>query len=151
LAKQLAASTAKLPQEVKDLYQKYGKDNTCLGIQQLHSLLLSLSRSHTRAFVLIDALDECSVSEERALVLEIIKALGGTSVKTLVTSRPNLEDIKISLCQAPQVRIVAKETDIRKYLHEKIHANAAFMKRIQPVSGLEDRIVNTVASRASGM
>jgi hypothetical protein len=151
LAKKLAASIPELPQEVENLCQKYGEDNACLGFQQLRSLLLSLGRSHARAFILIDALDECRVSEERALVLETIKSLGSASAKTLVTSRPNLEDIKISLCQAPQVKILAKETDIRKYLHEKIHANAAFAKRIQPASGLEDRIVNTVASRASGM
>jgi hypothetical protein len=81
----------------------------------------------------------------------MIQALLDTSVKIFITSRPNLEDIKIQFDHVPQVEIVATEGDIRRYLTGKVRANHVFFKRISSTPGLEDKILDTIAYRASGM
>jgi hypothetical protein len=99
--------------------------------------------------VLVDALDECNATNERRLFLSVLKALHEASVKIFITSRPSPEDIKTQLYEVPQVEIVATESDIKRYIKEKTEANHVFMKRITPV--LEEQIIDTIASRASGM
>lgn len=79
----------------------------------------------------------------------VLQALHEAFVKTFITSRPNLTDIKTQLYQVPQVEIVATESDIKRYVKEKTEANYVFMKRITPV--LEEQIISTIAGRATGM
>lgn len=133
------------------LYERLSGANKRLDPQQLQSLLLSLCGSFGKAFILIDAFDECNIPAERGSFLSTIQALQDASVKTFITSRPNLDDIKTQLDHVPQVEIVATEGDIRRYLTGKVRANHVFIKRISSTPGLEDKILDTIASRASGM
>ena len=113
------------------------------------SLLLALCRITPRTFIIIDALDECTVVEERTRFLSVLSSLGEASIKTFVTSRPNLGDINALFRQVPQVKIVATENDIRKYVKDKTEANAAFIRRITPK--IKEQIINIIAGRARGM
>jgi hypothetical protein len=140
-----------LPEKLVGLDEQLGRGDKRLNLQQLQSLLLSLCGSFNRIFILIGALDECNITKERALFLSMIQPLQDASVKTFITSRPNLENIKTQLDQFPQVEIVATESDIRRYLEERVKTNPVFMKRITSSLGLEEKFVNTIASRASGM
>ncbi len=151
LARQLAARKAPLPQRLVDLYERLGRGDNHLDRQQLESLFLSLCSDFNRTFVLIDALDECNIATERSSLLSIIQALQDASVKSLITSRPNLEDINMQFDQALRVEIVAKESDVKAYLMGKVMANPVFAKRISSAPGLEKNIVETITSRASGM
>ena len=126
------------------------KGDKRLDLQQLESLLLSLC-DFNQTFIRIDALDECNVTTERGMFLSAMQVLQDASVKTFITSRPNLEDIKTQLDEVPQVEIVATESDIRRYLEEKVKTKPAFIKRVTSSPGLEKKILNTIASRASGM
>ena len=94
--------------------------------------------------MLIDALDECTITTERSLFFSTINAFQKASVKTFITSRPNLDDINTQLEQVPLVEIVASESDIRRYLKEKVSANSVFMKRIASTAGLEEKIMAQV-------
>lgn len=149
LAKQLAATKTKLPQNLVDLYEQLGNGNVQPNLQQLQSLLLSLCGSFTRTFVLVDALDECNIIEERRLFLSTLQSLQEASVKTFVTSRPNHEDIRAQFSQVPQVEIAATENDIKRYVKQKMISNPVFMKRITPE--LKKEITDTITARASGM
>jgi hypothetical protein len=140
-----------LPQNLVDLYEELSRANRCLDLQQLQSLLRSLCGSFRKAFILVDALDECNIAAERGSLLSTIQALRDASVKTFITSRPNLEDIKTQLDCVPQVEIVATDGDIRRYLRGKVRANHVFLKRISANPGLEDKILDGIASRACGM
>ncbi len=133
-----------------DVYKEH-KGDKLLDLRQLQSLLLSLCGSFRRTFVLIDALDDCIVTEERSLLLSTIQALQNAPINTFITSRPNLKDIKPQLNQVPQSEVIAAESDIKTYLRGRIESNPIFLKRIARDPGLEDKIVNTIASRASGM
>ena len=149
LSKQLAARKTELPRQLVDLYEQCNMQDKRPDLRQLTSLLLSLCTTFTQTFVLVDALDECNATNERRLFLSVLKALHEASVKTFITSRPSPEDIKTQLYEVPQVEIVATESDIKRYVKEKTEANHVFMKRITPV--LEEQIIDTIASRASGM
>jgi hypothetical protein len=149
LSKQLAARKTELPRQLVDLYEQSNMQDKRPDLRQLTSLLLSLCTTFTQTFVLVDALDECNATNERRLFLSVLKALHEASVKIFITSRPSPEDIKTQLYEVPQVEIVATESDIKRYIKEKTEANHVFMKRITPV--LEEQIIDTIASRASGM
>ena len=151
LARQLSERKLLLPQNLVDLYEEHSGANKCLDLQQLQQLLLSLCGSFSKAFILVDALDECNILAERDAFLTTIQALLNASVKTFITSRPNLEDIKTQFDHVPQVEIVATEGDIRRYLTGKVRSNHVFFKRISSTPGLEDKILDAIASRASGM
>jgi len=140
-----------LPEKLVGLYEQLDRGDKRLDLQQLESLLLSLCGSFNGIFIVIDALDEVNIAQERGLFLSTILALQDASVKTFITSRPNLEDIKTQLDQVSQVEIVATASDIRRYLEERVKTNPVFMKRITSSLGLEEKIVNTIVSRASGM
>jgi hypothetical protein len=86
-----------------------------------------------------------------AYFFSTINAFQKASVKTFITSRPNLDDINTQLEQVPQMEIVASESDIRRYLKEKVSANSVFMKRIASTARLEEKIIETITSRSSGM
>jgi hypothetical protein len=149
LVKQLAARKTELPQQLVDLYGQLDMQQKRPDLGQLKSLLLFLCSTFTQTFVLVDALDECNALSVRRPFLSVLQALHEVSVKTFITSRPNPEDIKTQLCQVPQVKIVANESDIKKYIKEKTEANQVFMRRITP--DLEEQIIDTIAGRASGM
>jgi hypothetical protein len=138
-----------LPPELVDLYERLNGGDKRPDLDQLQKLLLSLCGNRT--FILVDALDECNITTERGLFLSTIQALQDASIKTFITSRPNLEDIKTQLDQVPQVEIVAIESDIKRYLKEKVNTNTVFRNRIASSPGLEGKIMDTIASRASGM
>jgi hypothetical protein len=68
---------------------------THLSWEELERLLLSLCDIFDHNFILIDALDEVNIFQERERLLSAVRVLQDASAKTFITSRPNLEDIKI--------------------------------------------------------
>lgn len=150
LARQLGSRKETLPQGLADMYTQLDSGCKLPSLQQLESLLLLLCGTFSRTYILIDALDEVNILEERRTLLSTIQVLQNASAQVFVTSRPNFEDIKMQFSEAPQVEIVATEEDISTYLKEKI-SNSLFMTRISPFPGLEGEIVETITSRASGM
>ncbi|KAI9878652.1 MAG: hypothetical protein M1830_000323 [Pleopsidium flavum] len=148
LVKQLAVRGPEQLQQVFNLH-KHVENGQIPSLRQLETLLLSLCGNFARTFVIVDALDECTVLEERERFLSVLQSLEKASIKTLITSRPNLGDIKAQLRHAPQVEIIAKESDIRTYVKEKTESNRVFMKRLTPI--LEAQIIDAITDRARGM
>ena len=86
LAKQLAERGTEQLHQAKVLYKqaKMGKER--LEHRQLTSLLLALCCSCPGTLIVIDALDECTVVEERTRFLSVLSSLEEASIKTFVTA-----------------------------------------------------------------
>lgn len=133
------------------LHSSHGYGSSHLKFQELRTLLSTVCGENPQMFVVIDALDECAIAKERALVLSIMKELCGPSVRVLFTGRPNYDDINTYLADHSQIDIIASSSDIRTYLSARMTDNVTFLKRIASAGDLQAQIVTAIENRASGM
>jgi hypothetical protein len=149
LAKQLSSEKASLPRPLELLYETLEMGERRPDLKHLRSLLISLADSFDRTFVVVDGLDECCLIHERALFMESLRVLAKKSVRVLVTSRPNLEDINLQYESVLQVAITAIDSDIEKYVRDRTNEDGPFKKRINGELG--QKIVKTIVHKSHGM
>lgn len=124
---------------------------TRLTSLEVQSFLVDICEGHGLTFVVIDAIDECSISRERGLILSALKKLTKSSTKVVITGRPSLEDVNNCLANYLSIRVVASDNDIRNYLEERISENTKFKTRIVSVDGLVEQTITKIVLSASGM
>jgi hypothetical protein len=149
VARQLAEKRPGL-EILPKLYKEHNNGSSKLLFEELRTILLALCGVYDQVYIIIDALDECPLAEERTLVLDTVRRMPQLSGRTLITSRPNFEDINSALVADPQIEIIARDVDIKSYLGHRIRENPAFLKRIAK-DDLEEQIVDEITNRARGM
>lgn len=97
----------------------------------------------------MDALDECEAISERRHFLPLLASLPQGSTRLYVTSRPNNQDITQVFTKVPQIEIAAPPSDIQRFVAETMEERTEFMQRVTPE--LEQQIISTICTRASGM
>ncbi|PQE08909.1 hypothetical protein CJF32_00002717 [Rutstroemia sp. NJR-2017a WRK4] len=143
VARQLAEKRPGL-EILPKLYKEHNDGSSKLLFEELRTILLALCGLYDQVYIIVDALDECPLAEERTLVLDTL------SVRTLITSRPNFEDIKSALVADPQIEIIARDVDIKSYLRHRIGGNTTFLKRIAK-DDLEEQIIDEITNRSCGI
>lgn len=78
-------------------------------------------------------------------------SLQSSSVKIIVSSRPNLEDLRRQFVQVPQIHIATTDSDIRTYVRQRLNENQDFNWRKLWTPQIENQIVDTITESASGM
>jgi len=102
-------------------------------------------------FVVIDALDECNENNGgRDHLLYELKKLR-PKLRLFVTSRPHIVEIAEHFPGAAQLRIHAREEDIRKYLNGKMSNHARFRCQMDADHALENLVMDTIIQNANGM
>ena len=138
-----------LPQPLATLHKELEQQNRRPSFDELKRLLIALCKHHARTYIVVDALDECEAVRERRLLLPVLKSLPNVSTRLFVTSRPNNEDILQSFGKASQIAIIAPESDLRRYITERMEERGDFVDRLTPE--LKEKITFTVSAGASGM
>ena len=151
LAKQMVARKPKIPHALDDLYEFHKREDRRPNLGQIRSLLQSLCNESKRTFLVVDALDECGSYTEREKLVSTLISLQSSSVKIIVSSRPNLEDLRRQFMQVPQIHIAATDSDIQTYVHQRLNENQDFNRRKIWTTRLENQIVDTITESASGM
>ena len=118
-------------------------------LEELKRLLVTLCNERQRTYVVVDALDECDAIHDRRLILPLLQSLPYGSTRLFVTSRPNYEDIYHVFAMAPQITIAAPESEIKRFVTEKMEERKEFMERVTPE--LKNQVISTICARASGM
>ncbi|KAL8798444.1 MAG: hypothetical protein Q9182_006651 [Xanthomendoza sp. 2 TL-2023] len=118
LLQQVADVAPAIPSAAASLYHRFTTQNRFPEQQSLVRALLSTYGRISKAFIVIDAIDECD-SRYRTGVLELIKLLQGHA-RILITSRPHSEDISTALKSSPQIPIMAHSEDLERYIDQKI-------------------------------
>ena len=149
LTRQIIGYPKTLPQEITNLYEDLQRQKRRPSFDELNRLLIAMCNKYKQTYVIVDALDECEVSHERRLLLQILESLPLKCTKLFVTSRPNNEDIVQAFGRANQIIIAAAVIDLREYVLERMNERRDFLKRLTP--GLKEGIVATVSAGASGM
>ncbi|KAK3367661.1 hypothetical protein B0H63DRAFT_504525 [Podospora didyma] len=154
LLKQLAQQRPSLPDPVKSLYEKHWKRQTRPSIEEISTSLQSVASAYSRVFVVVDALDECQVSEGCcSRLLSEIFALQASKCEANIfaTARPVLE-ITTKFDESPSVEIRADDEDVKRYIEEHIkHKMPRLQELIQARPELENNIKASITNSTKGM
>ncbi|KAJ6099060.1 serine/threonine-protein kinase chk2 (cds1) [Penicillium canescens] len=139
-----------MPLEVLSLYNSHKKYGTRPTLTQLSDLLIKLASAFETLFVVIDALDECAVSEEEALqLLSIIRSIG-PQVKILCSSRFSTT-FEAYFASTEKLEIYAQTKDIRLFLDSGIGLQSRLSKHVRADPSLKAHIIDSITEECKGM
>jgi len=139
-----------LPTKLHALYQHHTSKRTRPTVTECLELLRTELSSHSRAFLVVDALDECDDNNEtRTMLLNNLLKLP-TTTSLMVTSR-HVSSIELQLDQPCCLEIRASDIDMRIYLERQIQRKERLRKHTQKDSSLVEVILEEVVKAAQGM
>jgi hypothetical protein len=117
LLKQLVQGQPFMPESMKSLYKRHKGKRTRSSFDEISKVLRSIFADYLRAFIIIDALDECQVSDgsRKMLLSEIFNLQAKTRANLCATSRFIPEIIK-EFKGSILLEIRAGEEDVQRYL-----------------------------------
>ncbi|VUC35512.1 unnamed protein product [Clonostachys rosea] len=152
LLKQLVAVLPNSPRQLNELYQTHRKLRTRPSVQELSTLIQVTLAAFSRAFFVVDALDECRNSDaSRDRFLNVIFGLqASTGVNIFLTSRiiPDIEKDLSENRRVSKLEIAAEEDDIQKYIRGRISEMPQF---IISNPTLRDEVIMGISSSVKGM
>src|SRR4029077_68507 len=134
LLKQFAQTTPTIPECVITLYRAHERNRTRPSFVEISTVLHSVIASHSKSFIIIDALDECSATD--GVVSQFLEELFNLQAKTssslFATSRPifNIPE-EFKRRQSTVLEINTSNEDMRRYLDGHIHRISLYV-RITP-------------------
>ncbi len=147
--KQLAQKQASIPDCVQTLYEKYKDKPERPSRNDISSALNCVSALYSNVFIIIDALDECQVTDgcRRELLVEIFGLQARARAKIFSTSRfdPEIEkEFKHSI----SLEIRARDEDVQTYLAGNITRLPSFVSNDPD---LQHEIEATISKAVHGM
>jgi hypothetical protein len=118
LWKQLIAGKALSP-EVVELYTQHHRQGIRPSIHEVSDMLKLVIAKEEKFYLVIDALDECPEDHRNILFKYLSRAMLGSTVNLMITSRPHIM-VDASFPEVQIVEIHATEDDIRKYVDIQI-------------------------------
>lgn len=121
LLKQLAASQLSLPEIVIELYKRHEKNRTRPSLNEISRALQSIVVLYSKVIIIVDALDECRVSDggRTTFLSEIFNLQTKTRTNIFATSR-YIPDIIERFHGSTTFEICAHDEDVRQYLDSRI-------------------------------
>lgn len=149
LLKQLAETQLSLPGPVKELYDRHKTRRTRPSIDEISRCLQAVVTQYSRVFVIIDALDECQVSNScrQRFLSEIFSLQTNHGASFFATSR-FIPEITMKFRGKISLEIRASKADIGRYLE-------AHMRHLTPFDDwnqqLRDEIKVEISDAIDGM
>jgi Cdc6-like AAA superfamily ATPase len=130
LLKQLVQEKPSMHESVKNLYERHKDKRTCPSLEEILKALHSVVVDYSRAFIIIDALDECQVTDgcRTRLLSEIFNLQGKYGTNVFATSR-FIPEITEKVKGSTLLEIRARDEDVQKYLDSRIsQSESRFLK-----------------------
>lgn len=149
LLKQLIQRQPSVLKVVKSLYNQHKPRQTRPSLDELRNTLHQVAANYQKTFIIIDALDECQASPDgREMFLrEIFDLQSNTNANIFATSR-FIQEIERRFNRSIRLEIRAKDTDVQKYLHEKLQNCSSL---ISDDNSLQEEIKTKIAKAVDGM
>ncbi|OBT62104.1 hypothetical protein VE03_09005 [Pseudogymnoascus sp. 23342-1-I1] len=130
LLKRLAQGRPTLPTSIKDLYESHVRKQTRPSFEEISKQLQSIIASFSTTFIVIDALDECQVSDggQTKFLSEILRLQTNTKANLFATSR-FIPHIVEEFQGCPSLEIRASEGDVQRYLDGQLARLPSFVRR----------------------
>ncbi|KAL3301367.1 ankyrin repeat protein [Colletotrichum asianum] len=122
LLKQLAMERTNLPECIASLHEKRRTKSTKPSSGDLIEALEAVCASFTRAFVVVDAMDECQAEGCRSSLIGVLFDLQRKfpkAVSLFITSR-HVPEVKEKFQSSLQLEIHATDGDLSRYAHSRI-------------------------------
>jgi Cdc6-like AAA superfamily ATPase len=150
LLKQLTQRQIPLPEAVKYLYERHKFKGTRPSLDEIVRVLYSTVTSYSRLFILIDALDECQVSDgsQGKLLTEIFNLQAKAGVNLFATSRFIPEVLSEFKGKSIKLEIRASNGDVERYLDGHMSMLPSCVLR-NP--GLQGKIKTEIIKAVDGM
>lgn len=149
LLKQLAGGHSPLPATIIELYERHEARQTRPTLDEITKALQSVAVSYSRVFIIIDAIDECQVSDgyRTMLLREIsdLQARGGANVFT--TSR-YIPEIVEQFNGSITLDVRASEEDVQRYIEACVFRLPAFVTESPP---LQHEVTTKIIESVDGM
>ena len=144
LLRQLAQNQSSLPISVQDLYDRHSKAQTLPSFEEISRALYSVAAMYSRVFIIVDALDECQVSEgsPSRLLSEIFTLQQKCKVNILATSR-FIPEVIGKFKGHTWLEIRAHDEDVRAYLEGRILRSGRKLLRTLP-EDIKTKIIKAV-------
>jgi NACHT domain len=145
---QLAARRSMVPESIHELYDKHRKgEKPRLSQNEIREELCNITKTYSRTFIIIDALDECKTDRIRnELLSEIYKLQEGSDTRLMVTFRPSIVPKRPSSVTEQEIR--AHDEDIEEYLSDRM---ADLRSVVQNNNILQCKIKTHILSLVDGM
>ena len=134
---------------MKSLYERHEVKRTRPSFNEISEVLQSIMAGYSRTFIVIDALDECGISDGGCgkLLSEIFKLQAKTGSSLFATSR-FIPEIMEEFRGSPSLEIRAHDGDVRKYLDGHMSQLRPFVSR-KP--DLQEEIKTEIVRAVDGM
>jgi hypothetical protein len=149
LLKQLAESQPSLPSTVKELYDRHRTKRTRPSLEEISRSLRAVTTLYSRVFLIVDALDECQVSNScrKSFLSEMFSLQANHRVNLFATSR-FIPEITTKFQGNISFEIRASKEDIGRYLEAHMRHLTSFDDWNQQ---LQDEIKVEISDAVDGM
>jgi len=151
LLKQFIQRQSSIPEGVTKLYKDHERDRTRPSVDEITSILYLVIAGYSKAFIIIDALDEVSTSNEvlSKFLAELFNLQVEPGLSLFTTSRPILgipNEFRRRGSSILEIR--ASDDDMDRYLNGHISQILPFVRETEDI---EERIKRTIIKAADGM
>ena len=131
LLKQMVQRLSSVPQNIRELQEQHRHKRTRPSVEEISQALRSIVRRYSKALIVIDALDECQVSDgaRRHFLNQLFNIQDKTATNIFITSR-GIPDIERDLeTRSTRLEIRASNEDLEKYLDGHMPKLPSFVSR----------------------
>jgi len=149
LLKQFSQVLPTVPESVKSLYDRHKARRSRPTFEELSDTLRSVLGGYHRAFVIVDALDECQTTDScrQRFLQGMLDLVGATQVNLFATSR-SIPEIVEKFREATRLEIRASPEDVRKYVDGSIYQLPSFVGRNPE---LKEEVITAIIKAVDGM
>jgi hypothetical protein len=139
-----------IPDDLKSLYEQHKAKRTRPSIEDISKVLQSVAAGYSRTFIVIDALDECQVSDgaRGRFLSEIFKFQAKTGASLFVTSR-FIPEIRKEFEGSISLEIRASDEDVLRYIDGRMPL--LLRSHISRYPDLQNMVRNDVLKAVDGM
>ena len=150
LLKQLIQDRPSVSESVKNLYEYHKPKQTRPSFDEISKALHSVTTDYCRTFIIIDALDECRVSDGSRIQLlsEISNLQSRTGVSLFATSRLIPDIMKEFEGRSISLEIRASPEDLQRYLGGHMSSLPSFVLRSP---SLQEEVQTSIVKAVEGM
>lgn len=150
LLKQLIRGLPSVPQIIERLYEQCQRKQTRPSIEEISQALQSVVHNYSKAFFVVDALDECPISDgaRKQLLTELLNIQSKTLANLFITSRFIPEIEKFWEEKSTKLEIRASDEDLRRYVNGHMWKLPSFVSRN---ADLQEQIQTVIVKAVDGM
>ena len=155
LITQLSGQSTKKLKELELLFSSCNNGQRQPDTKSLLIVLKDMLKGFDKAYVILDALDECSDREQLLESIEEIQIWGLPQLHMLLTSRqvPDVQQVLELLTSSQNIILIQSklvDADILIYVHERLQ-NDSGLKRWRNKPQVQEKVKTTLMKKADGM